>query len=119
MACPPPATTCYAEEHSRDRQQNYLSLALDIFLLTGIFDLALHPSSDLALAPFQSMDSSFQKASEMMDGPQTPFQAHCVVEKQSSVSYRLTSEHASELTQAGCISTDKQHPFIHVSVSLD
>jgi len=52
MACPPPATTCYAEQHIRGRQQNYLSLALDIFFPAGTFDLALHPSSDLALASF-------------------------------------------------------------------
>lgn len=56
MGHPPPATTCYAEERIRDREQNYLSLSSDIFFLTGTFDLALHPSSDLALAPFQPMD---------------------------------------------------------------
>lgn len=80
MAHPPPATTCYAEERIREIKQNYLSLALDIFFLTGTFDLALHPSSDLGLAPFQPMDQSVQKASEVMDRPQTPFQVNCMVE---------------------------------------
>lgn len=36
MACPPPATTCCAEEHIRDRQQNYLSLALDILFFLQV-----------------------------------------------------------------------------------
>lgn len=51
-SCPPLATTCYAEEHIRDREQDYLSLAFDIFFLTGTFDLALLFSCDLAPASF-------------------------------------------------------------------
>lgn len=62
MACPPPATTSYAGEHTRNWQHNYLSPGVGIFFFTNTFDLALHPSSDLALALFLTIVHSVQKA---------------------------------------------------------
>lgn len=86
----------------------------------GTFDPVLHASSYLALSPFQTMEQSVPKASEVMDNPKTPFQVNCMVEWWASVKLQLTSGHAiaSELTQAGCWQTTSFHWCISLDSSI-
>lgn len=62
------------QKNIKGRQNNYLSLDIDIFFPTSASDLALHPSSDV-LASFLTTILSDQKAGGTMDSD-TPFSRH-------------------------------------------